>query len=79
MLVTGAPRSKATAALLAFFLGSLGIHRFYLGNNGLGVTMLLLSVLSFGILAPLVAIWAFVEMVVILTGGMRDAQGRELA
>lgn len=79
MMVTGAPRSKATAALLAFFLGALGIHRFYLGNNGMGVTMLLLSLLSFGILAPLVAIWAFVEMVMILTGGIRDAQGRELA
>jgi len=79
MFVSGAPKSKATAALLAFFLGALGIHRFYLGNNRLGVIMLLLSVLSFGFLAPFVAIWATIEMVLILTGGIRDAQGRELA
>lgn len=78
MMVTGPPRSKSTAALLAFFLGALGIHRFYLGNNGIGVAMLLVSLLSFGILAPVVMIWALVEMIVILTGGMRDAQGRDL-
>lgn len=79
MLVTGAPKSKATAALLAFFLGAFGIHRFYLGNSTLGIVMLLASVLSMGILAPLVAVWALIEMVLILTGSMRDAQGRALA
>lgn len=30
-------KSKATAALLAFFLGGLGIHQFYLGKNGLAL------------------------------------------
>lgn len=79
MLVTGARKSKATAALLAFFLGAFGIHRFYLGNSTLGIVMLLASVLSMGILAPLVAVWALIEMVLILTGSMRDAQGRALA
>jgi TM2 domain-containing membrane protein YozV len=34
-------RDKSTAALLAFFLGGLGIHKFYLGNVGLGVVYLL--------------------------------------
>ena len=79
MIVTNPPRSKTTAALLAFFLGALGAHRFYLGNNGMGMAMLLASILSFGILAPLIMVWALVEMVIIVTGGMRDAQGRVLA
>jgi len=34
-------KSKFTAALLAFFLGGLGIHRFYLNQNKLGLLYLL--------------------------------------
>ena len=30
------PREKYTAALLAFFLGSFGAHKFYLGEKRLG-------------------------------------------
>lgn len=30
-----------TAGLLALFLGGLGVHKFYLGQNGLGVIYLL--------------------------------------
>ncbi|WP_417287999.1 TM2 domain-containing protein [Corynebacterium variabile] len=35
-----APKSKGTAAVLAFFLGGWGAHNFYLGQNGLGFTKL---------------------------------------
>ncbi len=35
-------KSKSTAALLALFLGGLGIHRFYLGQVGLGFVYMLL-------------------------------------
>lgn len=34
-------KSKIVAALLAFFLGGLGIHKFYLGRTGSGVAYLL--------------------------------------
>lgn len=34
-------KNKITAALLAFFLGGLGVHKFYLGENGAGVLYLL--------------------------------------
>ncbi len=33
-------KNKLVAALLAIFLGSLGIHKFYLGNNKMGVLYL---------------------------------------
>lgn len=41
--VTGtsvAPKSRVAAGLLAIFLGGLGVHKFYLGEVGLGVVYL---------------------------------------
>jgi len=35
------PANKAVLLLLTFFLGGLGVHRFYLGNYGLGILYLL--------------------------------------
>ncbi|MPT30702.1 MAG: TM2 domain-containing protein [Chryseobacterium sp.] len=34
-------KSKSTTVLLAFFLGGIGVHRFYLGQNILGLLYLL--------------------------------------
>lgn len=36
-------KNKIVAALLALFLGSLGIHKFYLGQNVAGIIYLLFS------------------------------------
>jgi TM2 domain-containing membrane protein YozV len=36
-------KNEAVGALLAFFLGGFGIHKFYLGENGLGILYLLFS------------------------------------
>ncbi|WP_426571338.1 NINE protein [Aquihabitans sp. McL0605] len=77
--VPGQPKSKLGAGLLALFLGTLGIHRFYLGYTGLGLTMLLLTILSFGLLLPITAIWALVEAILIFTGRIKDSNGQPLA
>lgn len=76
--VTGPPKSKVAGGLLGIFLGAFGAHRFYLGYSGLGVTMLLLTILSLGLLAPITVLWGLIEGIVILTGGMRDRWGRPL-
>jgi TM2 domain-containing membrane protein YozV len=34
-------KNKTTAILLTFFLGGLGVHKFYLGQTGLGIAYLL--------------------------------------
>ena len=39
-------KSKMAAGLLAIFLGSLGIHKFYLGYTKEAVIMLLVSLLT---------------------------------
>lgn len=42
-------KNTVSAALLAFFLGALGAHRFYLGRKGSGYTILAINLLSFGL------------------------------
>ncbi|MBR0046573.1 MAG: TM2 domain-containing protein [Bacteroidaceae bacterium] len=37
-------KNKMTAGLLAIFLGFLGVHKFYLGNNKGGLIYLLLGI-----------------------------------
>ena len=44
-------KDKNVAGILALFLGWLGVHRFYLGQVGLGILFVFLSVISFGALS----------------------------
>lgn len=53
--------------LLCFFLGTLGIHRFYVGKIGTGILMLL----TLGGLG----IWTLVDFIIIVVGNFRDKQG----
>ena len=54
-------RNKIVAAVLAFFLGTLGIHRFYLGRTGSGIVMLVMTITVVGMLVT--APWAFIDMI----------------
>ena len=56
------PKSRLAYILLAIFLGTLGIHNFYAGYSGKGIAQLLISVLTLGVLSPIVWIWAIVEI-----------------
>jgi len=64
-------KSFVATWLLSWFFGYLGIDRFYLGHVGLGVAKLL----TFGGCG----IWAFVDLILVLSGNMKDVQGRTLA
>jgi len=61
-------KNKVVAALLAFFLGVLGIHKFYLGRTTAGVIMLLGGTLGWLLVVPgaVVAVIAFVECIIYL-------------
>jgi TM2 domain-containing membrane protein YozV len=54
-------RNKFAAALLAFFLGPLGIHRFYLGRTGSGIGMLLLTFTVVGLIVTVP--WALIDTI----------------
>lgn len=59
-------KSRITAGLFGIIFGAFGIHRFYLGFVGIGLTQLLLTVLSLGFLAPAIWVWGAVEGILIL-------------
>jgi TM2 domain-containing membrane protein YozV len=54
-------RNKLVAALLAFFIGVLGVHRFYLGRTGSGILMLVMSITVVGMLVTLP--WSIIDMI----------------
>lgn len=67
-------KSKMVAGLLGIFLGSLGIHKFYLGYTKEAVIMLLVSLLTFGIGASILAIVGIIEGIIYLTKSDEDFQ-----
>ncbi len=86
MPVGQAQKSKIAAGLLGIFLGSLGVHNFYLGNTGKAVAQLLLTLIGWIIIVgPIISgIWALIEAILILCSNYgspwhRDARGIELA
>ncbi|MFI3227505.1 MAG: TM2 domain-containing protein [Clostridia bacterium] len=72
-------KSKVTAGVLAFIIGTLGVHSFYLGFTSKGILQLALTLLSCGLFAPIVAVWALIDGIKILTDdNYVDAQGKRL-
>lgn len=75
-------KSKLAAGLFGIFLGSLGVHNFYLGFEGKAITQLLLTVIGWifcGIGPAISAIWGLVEGIIILADDTyKDANGNKL-
>ena len=53
--------------LLAFFLGGLGVHRFFVGKIGTGI----LQLVTLGGLG----IWILIDLIMIILGSFKDKQG----
>ena len=64
------PKSRAAAAILCWFLGIIGIHRFYVGKVGTGVA----QIFTLGGLG----IWVLVDFIMILAGSFRDSEDKAL-
>jgi len=64
------PKSRLAVTLLAWFLGQLGIHRFYLEKYGTAILMLF----TLGGLY----IWALIDFIFAVTGNMKDKEGRPI-
>ena len=75
----GAPKQWIVAVLLAFFLGTLGIHNFYLGYTTKGIIQLVLTITVIGILVS--GPWALIDFIMLImrSGSYAcDAQGQPL-
>lgn len=77
-------KSKIVAGLLGIFLGSFGVHNFYLGYTAKAVTQLVVTLVGYllccvviGVIPVFgVLIWSIVEAIMIFTGKIdRDAKG----
>lgn len=84
-------KSRVVAALLAFFLGLIGVHSFYLGKKGSGIVHLLLTAIGIAaavlmesyeeiyILAPIAfsinGIWCIISAFMLLCGAGKDGDG----
>ncbi|MGD1851841.1 MAG: TM2 domain-containing protein [Cyanophyceae cyanobacterium] len=66
MTVPGAEK-KISAGICGILIGALGIHKFILGYSTEGVIMLLASILTCGIAAPIMGIIGLVEGILYIT------------
>ena len=58
------------AFMMCFFVGFLGIHRFYVGKTGSGIA----QILTFGGLG----IWALIDWMMSMCGSFKDSEGKPL-
>ena len=68
--LTAQGKDWLTTLLLCFFLGYLGVHRFYTGNIGIGIGQLLT--------AGGCGIWALIDLIIIITDNYKDGEGNPL-
>ena len=63
-------KKRLVALLLCFFLGGLGVHRFYVGKVGSGIA----QIITLGGLG----IWVLIDFIMIICGTFADKEGSPL-
>lgn len=58
---------KVIAGVCGILIGALGVHKFILGYTTEGIIMLVASVLSCGLISPIMGILGLVEGIIYLT------------
>lgn len=75
----GAPKQWIVAVILAFVLGTLGVHNFYLGYTTKGIIQLVLTITVIGIFVS--GPWALIDFIMLIMRSgsyATDAQGQPL-
>ncbi len=86
------PKSRLAVTLLSLFLGTIGVHRFYLGKIGTAIGMLALTIVGWATFIFFVGwfflgfvgwfflgavwIWALIDFIFAVSGHMRDTDGK---
>jgi TM2 domain-containing membrane protein YozV len=63
-------KSRLVAAVLCFFLGVFGVHRFYVGKIGTGIIQFFTAG-GFGV-------WWIIDLIMIIMGSFTDKDGNKL-
>lgn len=63
-------RNGIVCLLLCFFLGGIGVHRFYAGKVGTGILMIV-TLGGFGI-------WSIIDFIMIVCGAFTDSDGNKI-
>ncbi|EJF90718.1 TM2 domain-containing protein [Bartonella tamiae] len=75
-LETSKKRSKLILAIVCWFFGLFGVHRFMVGKIGTGILMLVLTCTVIGMI--ITGIWVLIDFIVILMGNFTDKQGNRI-
>ena len=67
-------KSGVLVLLMCLFFGLLGVHRFIAGKIGTGVIQLLCTIFVIGL--PVIGIWVFIDLIMILCGSFKDKDGK---
>ncbi|MBD5402860.1 TM2 domain-containing protein [bacterium] len=74
-------KTFVVAILLCLFLGGFGAHRFYVGkkNSAIGILALSLGgIITFGLTSIAASVWVLVDLVQIILGNFKTADGKDL-
>ena len=67
MVMEKSEKGFVPTLLLCLLLGTLGIHRFYVGKIGTGILMII-TLGAFGI-------WTLIDLIMIAVGSFKDKKG----
>ncbi len=69
-MVKSSEKERLVAFILCFFLGGLGVHRFYVGKVGSGIA----QILTLGGLG----LWVLIDLIMIICGVFEDKEGNTI-
>jgi TM2 domain-containing membrane protein YozV len=68
-------KNTLAALLLCIFLGTLGVHRFFVGKIGTGFAMIGVTVVTLGAGG---VVWTIVDIIAIARSKFQDKEGKTL-
>ena len=82
-------KSRLAVVLLTWFLGGLGLHRFYIGKVFSGLVILILMIVGYalalsvssltgGLIFVVVGLWILIDFIMAIAGTMKDKEGRPI-
>lgn len=69
-------KSRGVTAIIAFFLGSLGVQYFYVGKSMPGLVFLCVSIFTCGLGATITGTLSLIQTILLLCGNNQDFEAK---